>query len=108
MVFSKKFSNCTEKDVLFQPYTEEQIRKMGMDANGEIQYIAGFVPIDVSSLIGLNDEEFFDMLSEKLVGNCCLSDIDYCVAGVIDDFQIIVRVTGYPECVIDWDDEGDC
>jgi hypothetical protein len=72
--------------------THEEIRAAQNDDDG---YITGRIEIELADVIERNLEEFYDMLSYRLVASDLLMDIDYEVIEV-NDGAIVLDVTGDP------------
>lgn len=76
--------------ILEKPYTEEEI-KTKADENNRIE---GVIKIEMAQIIHSDMEEFLDILSEKLVGSCLLSDISYKIVGHESDYVLLLSVSG--------------
>ena len=86
------------------PMTTEEIRA-NMDEDG---YVHGNVLVRFSDMVGVDVEQFFDTIAEKLVGNPCLSDISYAVEDIVPEQNaIILEVSGNVDLVLEMDDMRD-
>ena len=76
-------------NILEKPYTEEEIRTKANNNR-----IEGVIKIEMAQIIHSDMEEFLDILSEKLVGSCLLSDISYKIVGHESDYVLLLSVSG--------------
>lgn len=56
----------------------EPLTAKDADAEG---WVKGVVPVNLSEIINHEEDEFLDILSERLVGDCMLREFDYRVVG---------------------------
>lgn len=82
------------------PYTMEQMREL-QDENG---YIAGLIAICVYNVIDMDIETFLDTLSTKLTRTTVLHDINYEFIGNDNNDNLIFRVTGDIDLIINDED----
>ena len=67
----------------------------------ENNYVAGYVRLHISDVVGTDLESFLNLLSESLVGNELLMDIQYDVVATTNDDEIIFKVTGDVSSILD-------
>lgn len=64
------------------------------DENGRVE---GYVHLHISDMIDNTYEDFLDILSSRLIGSVCLSNIDYETVALADDEPntVILKVSGF-------------
>lgn len=77
-------------EVLYKALTIKQIKKR-MD---EDNYIEGIVAVDLSEIIDNDYDGFIDLISEKLVGDVFLMDVEYSAVGCDGNDTIFIKVSG--------------
>lgn len=82
------------------PYTMEQMRTLRDENN----YITGLITICVYDMIDMDIETFLDTLSTKLTGTTILHDINYEFIGNDNNDNLIFRVTGDLDLIINDED----
>lgn len=80
-----------EINILSEPLSMEQLVSLTSEDD---PYVQGNVLVETDEIIGSGLEEFLDLLSERLVGNVCLMDINYKPIDVISDGRIVIQVSG--------------
>lgn len=90
--------------ILEQPYNHEELKKLVNEDDGLVE---GIVVTEIGDFIDNDLEGVLDMLSEKLIGDSLLTDIDYEVVGTIGD-NILVRVNGFAEHIAEEYEEPAC
>ena len=97
---SKRVDHLPSGPFWSSPPCECELRKH-MDEDGWIEHT---VVVDLSSIISRDLEGFLDLLSEKLVGNDLLKDINYDVVGHRGD-ELFIRVSGDARAVLGIEEE---
>lgn len=82
-----------EYTVLSKSLTRAEVIR-GMDDDG---YIEGVVKISLASLVDSNFENFLELISEKLIGSVCLSNIDYKIIGCWSSDEVLLLVSGHSD-----------
>lgn len=59
-------------------------------------YKTGLVEIDLSEVINTDLEGFLDIISERLIDSCLLSDINYTIVTAKPDNTLVLQVSGEP------------
>ncbi len=67
----------------------------------EDNYVTGYVQLHISDVIDNDNEGFLNLLSESLVGNELLMDIQYDVVATTNNDEIIFKVTGDVSSILD-------
>lgn len=78
-------------DVLSGPFTMKQ---MVLITSEEGTYVQGNILLDLNDIISIELEEFLDLISERLVGNPCLMDVNYKPIDALADGRIMFYVSG--------------
>ena len=88
--FSWNIIDTTTKNILEKPMS---MLDMILATTNDDSYVEGNLEIFIHDIIGIDFEEFLDMLSNKLVGNPCLMDVSY---KMIDSYgeNVIFNVRG--------------
>lgn len=90
-------------DLILEPLTAGEIEKI----RNEDGYISARVIIELHDIIDNDLEGFLDILSEKLVGDDLLMDIDYKVTGVANENEVVIEVSGDPSASLEVNKSGD-
>jgi hypothetical protein len=77
-------------EYLTKPYTTEEMKERA-DEQG---FITGVILIDLEDAIGRDFEQFLDLLAIRLVDNDLLTEIEYSPIGILENGEIMVRVSG--------------
>lgn len=80
-----------EIEYLIAPLTDEEIRSV---ATLENPTVTGIVEMGLDDILYYGDQYFFEIISEKLVGNSMLEDIEYEPVAVLEDGDILIEVRG--------------
>lgn len=95
-------------DYITAPLDTPEKGKAYLDEQG---YVSATVSVDLADLIDNDLEGVLDILSEKLVGNDLLMDIDYRVGGTGpgNPGAVLLKVSGDPSMAwgLDGDEEDD-
>lgn len=83
--------NTTTDDILSEPLSLQKIVLMTSDDN---TYVRGNILVDLSEIIDNDLEGFLDLISERLVNNVCLMDVQYKVIDTLNDGRLVVSVSG--------------
>lgn len=59
-------------------------------------YKNGFVEIELSEIINTDLEGFLDLISERLINSCLLSDISYTIVTAKPNNTLVLQVSGEP------------
>ena len=70
-------------------------------------FVEGYVRVHISTLIDNDFEGFLDIISEELVGNDLLMDINYDVVALAEDNTLVLKVSGDVSNIIDESDDDD-
>lgn len=68
-----------------------------LDENG---YIYGEVVLEIEDIVDAEPEDFVDLLSEELVANDALLEVDYRALAVDTEGRVVIGVYGDPRIVI--------
>jgi hypothetical protein len=88
-----------DDDILYEPMTLDQI-KSGLSSDG---FITGKILVDMDSVVGLDPESFYDLISERLVGSDLGMDITYQVVGA-NNGSVVVQASLDPSAVLDYEE----
>lgn len=89
-------------NIILKPLSLTEIKERLED---ESTYIRGVVPIGLQDIVDNDFETFLDILSENLIGNVCLMDINYKCVGIEDEGQtLLIEVSGDVSNVLDEDE----
>ena len=70
-------------------------------------FVEGYVTVHISTLLDNDFESFLDIISEELVGNDLLMDINYDVVALAEDNTLVLKVSGDVSNIIDESDDDD-
>ncbi len=87
-------------DLLTRPLTASQIRRQ-MDANGVVE---GVVAVELDDLIDNDRDRVMEILSEALIDNGALEDIEYEAVGVDGD-MVHLLVSGDASSLVEEEEE---
>lgn len=68
--------------------------------NPDTGYVSGKVRVELNEMIGVDLDGFLDMISERLTGSVCLSDVSYEIVGLSGQTPVLL-VTGDPQMIIE-------
>ena len=84
-----------QKEYLLNPLSDEEIIKQ-VEENKTVR---GVVLVDLSEIVDGGIENFFDVLTQKLIGGGSLYDIGYVVVGGFDG-SVLIEVSGKPDLTL--------
>ena len=78
-------------DILSEPLSMKQ---MVLATSDESNYVQGNILVELDEVISCGLEEFLDLISERLIANPCLMDVNYKIIDTTTDGRIVLRVSG--------------
>jgi hypothetical protein len=90
-----------EDAILETPLTAFEIG-FRSDENGDV---AGLVTIGLSDMIDGSNEDFLDLLGDRLIGSSLLMEIEYHAVSITEKHDLVMRVSGKVPADVLWDRE---